>query len=111
LDRNYHPRFYNVVERSGETMKAKSVTVVAIAVVSLVASSAFDANAKGYAKSHKHHHANRHDHRYAVPDHGYKQAYPDASGWFPHDSNQLQFGSKLWWEQMEREGRLNRDSN
>ena len=30
---------------------------------------------------------------------------PDANGWYPRDSNQLKFGSRIWWEQMEREGR------
>jgi hypothetical protein len=30
----------------------------------------------------------------------------DRTGWYPRDSNQLRFGSAIWWEQMEREGRF-----
>ena len=33
-------------------------------------------------------------------------AIPD---WYPHDSSQLPFGSKLWWEQKGREGGGNKD--
>jgi hypothetical protein len=38
----------------------------------------------------------------------------DRSGWYPRDANQLKFGSKLWFEQMEAEGRfggLSRESD
>jgi hypothetical protein len=27
----------------------------------------------------------------------------DVSGWYPHDSNQLPFGSALWWQQKDAE--------
>ncbi len=30
----------------------------------------------------------------------------DRFGWYPRDSNQLKFGSKIWFEQMEAEGRF-----
>jgi hypothetical protein len=33
---------------------------------------------------------------------------PDANGWYPRDARLLKFGSQLWWEQMEREGRTGR---
>ena len=32
-----------------------------------------------------------------------------ASDWHPHDSSQLPFGSKLWWQQKERESGGTRD--
>lgn len=33
---------------------------------------------------------------------------PDRHGWYPHDAEKLKFGSQLWWDQMEREGRIGR---
>jgi len=33
------------------------------------------------------------------------QKYPTEYGWYPHDPEQLAFGSRLWWDEMEREGR------
>jgi hypothetical protein len=30
----------------------------------------------------------------------------DRFGWYPRDANQLKFGSKIWFEQMEAEGRF-----
>jgi hypothetical protein len=81
--------------------------IVAAVAVSLVAGSAGKVNAEGYSIAHKRH-AKRHYYpRYAARNHGYKQAYPDENGWFPHDSNELKFGSALWWDQMLRENRLN----
>ena len=35
----------------------------------------------------------------------------DAAGWYPRDSRQLKFGSRIWWEQMEAEGRSGRRSS
>jgi hypothetical protein len=90
-----------------EAMKTLIVAAVAVAAVSLVAGLACEVNAEGYSNAHKRH-AKRHYYpRYATRIHGYKQAYPDANGWYPHDSNELKFGSKLWWDQMLRENRLN----
>jgi hypothetical protein len=37
-----------------------------------------------------------------------KPVYDDNSAWYPNDANQLKLGSRIWWEQMEREGRLGR---
>lgn len=31
---------------------------------------------------------------------------PDRFGWYPRDSNQLKFGSAIWFQQMEAEGRF-----
>jgi hypothetical protein len=42
----------------------------------------------------------------AKRDPGNKRQYPDANGWYLHDSSKLAFGSAIWWEQMQREGRL-----
>ena len=28
---------------------------------------------------------------------------PDPTGWYPHDSNELPFGSALWWQQKDIE--------
>ena len=36
----------------------------------------------------------------------YSQA--DENGWYPQDARLLKFGSRIWWEQMEREGRTGR---
>jgi len=77
--------------------------VAAVAAMSLVAGSAYDAV---YSKPYKHH-AKRYV-GHAVPYSGGKQRYPNEYGWYPHDSNQLAVGSQIWWEQMEREGRLGR---
>ena len=41
-----------------------------------------------------------------APHHHGKVSKPDASGWWPHDSNELAVGSQIWFEQMEREGRF-----
>jgi hypothetical protein len=81
------------------------ILVAAIATASLVASSAYEVNAKGYSKAHKHH-GQRYS-RHVARDHGYRPSYPDRSGWYPHDSSQLVVGSTAWWDQMLREGRLN----
>jgi hypothetical protein len=78
------------------------ILVAAIATVSLVASSAYEVNAKGYSKAHKQRFS-----RHAARNLGYKPRYPDTSGWYPHDSSQLVVGSTAWWDQMLREGRLN----
>jgi hypothetical protein len=93
------------------TMKIAVVALVLGAILSLaIAGFAMDADAVDHSKSRKHH-AKTHHPRYVGPGQNYMHKYPDASGWFPHDSNELPFGSRLWWEQMEREGRLNRETN
>jgi hypothetical protein len=72
--------------------------VAAVTVVALVAGMA---NAGAAQKRHH------------KPWYGYngayryeKQRYPDANGWYPHDSNELAVGSRIWFDQMEREGRF-----
>jgi hypothetical protein len=84
------------------------IVVVAVAAASLIGGLAGEVGAEGYTKTHRHqHYAKRHYYPYAAGDHGYKQAYPDKYGWFPHDASKLAFGSALWWDQMLREGRIN----
>jgi hypothetical protein len=97
--------FYNWTLDEEDAMKTMLAAAVAAATVSLVAGSACEVNAADYSMSHKRH-AKGH-YRYVVRHHGYKQEYPDANGWYPHDANQLKFGSALWWDQMLRENRLN----
>jgi hypothetical protein len=82
------------------------ITVLAVAAVAQITGFALGASAADNADTHKRY-AKRHYHRYVVRDHGYKQSHPDENGWFPHDANQLAVGSALWWEQMQRENRLN----
>jgi hypothetical protein len=56
------------------------------------------------AKAHPHRYHQRYvDHRqwHNAP---YLRA-EHADGWYDHESNKLPFGSALWWQQMEREGR------
>jgi hypothetical protein len=84
-------------------MKSKTM-VVTVAVVSLVAGSAWEADAASSSKSTKRH-AKAHYRHVA------QQKSPDASGWYPHESSQLQFGSARWWDQMQREGRLSGDAH
>jgi hypothetical protein len=80
------------------------IMVVMVAVASLVAGSAWEADAASSSKSPKRH-AKAH-YRHVAP-----QRSPDASGWYPHDSSQLQFGSARWWDQMQSEGRLSGDAH
>lgn len=77
-----------------------------VAVAAVVASSSLPVHADTYPNAHKRH-IKGHYPQNASRHHDYKQAYPDRYGWFPHDANQLKFGSALWWEQMLRENRLN----
>jgi hypothetical protein len=81
------------------------IGVAAVAAVWLVAGSSSEVSAVDDAQSHGDR-AMRHD-RYVSPHHSLKPRYPGASGWYPHDASQLQFGSTLWWDQMLRENRLN----
>jgi len=81
-------------------MKILLITVAA----TLAAGMVDDAKSADHSQGLK-----RHAKRYGeTPARGTRRSYPDASGWYPHDSNELPFGSSLWWEQMDREGRLRR---
>lgn len=81
-------------------MKAMIATCVAL---SFVAGLAGQASAE--AKQKRKHYSNRHvsiktyDYRARSGSHD-PNAIPD---WYPHDSSQLPFGSKIWWEQKGRE--------
>jgi hypothetical protein len=33
-------------------------------------------------------------------------AEPDRFGWYPRDANRLKIGSRIWFDQMEAEGRF-----
>ena len=81
-------------------MRAAIATCVAL---SFVASWAGEADAAPNRKAK--HYANRH---IGTKTYGYRAnsgSYdPNASpAWYPHDSSQLPFGSKIWWEQKGRE--------
>jgi hypothetical protein len=50
----------------------------------------------------------RYTQRYLGHPAWYKAPYSRSDrteGWYDHESNKLPFGSALWWQQMEREGR------
>jgi hypothetical protein len=81
-------------------MKAVLATCIAF---SLVASLAGEASAA--AKQKQKHYSNRH---VSTKTYGYRArsgSYDSnlTPDWYPHDSSQLPFGSKLWWEQKGRE--------
>jgi hypothetical protein len=81
-------------------MKAIIATCVAL---SFVASLTGAATAAAYRKQ-KHYstwHAGAKTYGYRARSGSYDpNATPD---WYPHDSSQLPFGSKIWWEQKGRE--------
>ncbi len=74
--------------------------VLVVVALSLLAGIAGEAAAATYAKKHK---------RYAKQpaagkEHAARSARPDA--YVERDANKLPFGSAIWWDQMQREGRL-----
>jgi|RhiMetdeSRZDD1v2_1073273.scaffolds.fasta_scaffold2931713_2 hypothetical protein len=75
------------------------IVVAIVAALSLLVGIAGEAGAEPYKKKHK---------RYAkkpVQDYSAARSYsPDA--YVERDVNRLPFGSAIWWEQMQREGRL-----
>jgi hypothetical protein len=75
-------------------MKVFVATLLAASMVVGIAGEASAAQKRKY----KH---NYHSYRY---EQGY--GYRADSGWYPRDSNQLRYGSRLWFDQMEREGRF-----
>jgi hypothetical protein len=83
------------------------VLVVVAAAVSMVAVCALEGKAQDYSKAPKPHVKGQVGN--AKPDPDNKIKYPDAKGWYPHDSSKLAYGSAIWWEQMQREGRLGGD--
>jgi hypothetical protein len=73
--------------------------VFGLAAAVLIAANVAAANAahKRHLKRHVQH----------VPTYsGVPQRYPNEYGWYPHDPERLAFGSRIWWDEMEREGRL-----
>jgi hypothetical protein len=86
-------------------MKTLSAVILA---VTLLAVPLYRVNAAGFSKFH-HRHAKRYV-RHVRPNVDREPRYPDASGWSPHDSNKLPFGSALWWDQMQRERRVGGES-
>ena len=50
------------------------------------------------------HHAKRYF-RPPLPNSPRQLRYPRLDGWYPHEANELPFGSAIWWDQMRREGR------
>jgi hypothetical protein len=72
-------------------------TLTVVVAVCLIASPV-------YANAHKRH-AKMH-YRQERSDVSQKPTYPERGGWYERDANKLPFGSAIWWEQMQREGRL-----
>jgi hypothetical protein len=35
-----------------------------------------------------------------------KPVYDDRSAWYPNNADKLKIGSRIWWDQMAREGRI-----
>jgi hypothetical protein len=79
--------------------------VIVLFGMSLIALLASDVGAATFSKTH-HRHVKRYV-GYARPTVDRQPTYPDASGWYPRDASKLPFGSAIWWEQMQRERRLN----
>jgi hypothetical protein len=80
------------------------ILVGVVAVVLLVAGSAYVVNAKERHKPHQSYAKTYYG--YAHPRVNHEPSYPNAYGWYPHDADRLPIGSAIWWEQMRREGRL-----
>lgn len=76
--------------------------IATMAAAFAVVASASGAGAESKRKKHK----DSDSGSYHV--HGHDRIYDDRDrfGWYPRDSNQLKFGSKIWFEQMEAEGRF-----
>jgi hypothetical protein len=80
-----------------ETMRI----VLVVAALSLLAGIAGEAAAATYAKKHKRHAK----HPAAAQEYSAaRSTRPDA--YVERDANKLPFGSAIWWDQMQREGRL-----
>jgi hypothetical protein len=82
--------------------------ILVVAAMVLAAVCALDARAAGSSKPHKHH-GKRHD-RQTPPARGALPTSPGNNGWRAYDTSELPFGSRSWWDQMLREGRLNSDT-
>jgi hypothetical protein len=40
-----------------------------------------------------------------------RRVYDGRDRWYPNNANQLRFGSQIWWDQMQKEGRIGRPSD
>jgi hypothetical protein len=86
------------------------ILVTLTAALSLIAVPVSEASAKQHKKQHKPHAKHVRHVRHAPPNVAREPRYPDAAGWYPHDSSKLPFGSSIWWDQMLREKRSNGES-
>jgi hypothetical protein len=73
------------------------VFVATLVAASVVVGDADQASAGQKRKDKRSYNSNRYEQGYG---------YRADSGWYPRDANQLPFGSKIWYQQMEREGRF-----
>ena len=72
--------------------------VILAAALSFLALDAFDAHAKSHYRRAKRHVG--HPSYLTQPP-----RYQPTEGWYEHIADHLPIGSKIWWEQMDREGR------
>jgi hypothetical protein len=69
-------------------------TVIAAAIAALVMVPMTDASAKERSRTKWK--------QTAEP----RRLYDDRDRWYPNNADRLKIGSRIWWDQMEREGRL-----
>jgi hypothetical protein len=78
-----------------------------LATTAFIASSVCGAHAEGYAKKRKHG-AKQHYYGYSSPESGHNRRHPQPDEWYERLADKLPIGSFAWWDQMRREGRVNR---
>lgn len=75
---------------------AARLTALAVVVTLILpAATTIDAAAQSYVRK-------KHRAWQAPP----RRVYDDNSVWYPNNADKLKFGSRIWWDQMQREGRL-----
>ncbi len=79
------------------------IVIATCAALSLVIALACHAHAAASRKHKQKYYTARHT---SAAERVTRERYRTNStpDWYPHDSSQLPFGSKLWWEQKSREG-------
>jgi hypothetical protein len=82
---------------------------MSVAVIVAIAAASAPAHATDRAPASKASKSKSAPHRAAPTDRVYDDR--DANSWYPRDTNKLKFGSRIWWDQMEAEGRLSRPEN
>jgi hypothetical protein len=82
------------MQKEGNRMKVFLATAVAASVVVGVADQASAEQERKYKRYYK--------------SYRYEEAYGYRASprWYPRSADKLPFGSKIWYEQMEREGRF-----